>query len=998
MLSLSAICSLFVAIGVSPSGQTAAVGTTNPSVSDTEPAQVHPSPVSPQQSLSLFQLALGLRIELVAAEPSVIDPVAVRFDENGQMWVAQMRDYPNGPAGDGGPASRISILQDRDHDGYFETSHVFADQLTFVTGLQPWRGGVIVTLAGRIAFLKDTDGDGRADQDETWYRGFAQENSQLRANHPLLALDNHIYIANGLRGGSVIAEHQPDIKPLSISGMDFRLDPLTRSFEAVTGNGQFGMTIDDYGSRFNCSNRNPLRHMVLEDRYLRRNPSFAVSSAIHDVAQAGDQSRVFPLSRAWTTSTLHEGQFTAACGATIYRADGLPEQYYASAIICEPTGNLLHAERLQPAGATFTSEPMHAGAELVASTDEWFRPVNLAVGPDGGLTIVDMYRAVIEHPEWMPDELQRRPDLRWGDDRGRIYRLVATDRRPLAAAPRLGAASSDQLVALLEHPGSWFRETAARLLLERQDRSAQPALERLAAQSQRPVARVAALWALDGLGMLSESMVQTALADSHPRVREQAIVLSERSLSRSPALRTSVVAMADDEDVRVRFQATLSLAPAHDLSEVKALARIGWAGAEDPWTRYAVCISAHDRAADLAIELLAEGIRRAGGVTDGHMALFGQVCRLVGRSGDDPSRARVLAALADLPDEWDSGRAERIGLDGVAVGLASRGDGLPALVGRLGNEQLKKQVGQILVRAADVATDGQEKDMPRSEAIDALGHDASYVDVLTELALGEQSSQVVRLRAITALSRQTSDKPWQALLKQFPHQSPAMRGAVLDALISRPEWSALLLDQIASGRIQSHEVDPARADQLLKHPDAAIRASARRLLADHATPDRKRLLAEYRAALRLPADAERGRAVFQQHCATCHRVDSIGVDVAPAISDSRTKTPDQLLTDILEPNRAIDGNYVSYSVRTTDGRALSGIIAAETGSSITFRQPENKEVTLLRDQIAELRSSGISLMPDGLEKTLSHQAMADLIAFLKEWRYLDGRTPAASPP
>src|SRR6476659_1572245 len=222
-----------------------------------EPAEVK-SPLSPEESLKHFQLDPLLSIELVAAEPQVVDPVAMRFDEDGRLWVAEMRDYPLGPIKktdgkrtekDAEPMSQIKILEDKNGDGRFETATVFADKLLFVTGLQPWKGGVIVTLSGKVAYMKDTDGDGKADVNETWFTGFTEANSQLRANHPTFALDNHIYIANGLRGGMVVnhlkkllasgGRKPPDTKgenvgdtPINISGMDFRFDPLTGDAEA----------------------------------------------------------------------------------------------------------------------------------------------------------------------------------------------------------------------------------------------------------------------------------------------------------------------------------------------------------------------------------------------------------------------------------------------------------------------------------------------------------------------------------------------------------------------------------------------------------------------------------------------------------------------------------------------------------------------------------------------------------------------------------------------
>ncbi len=256
-----------------------------PTIADEPPAVV--SPLSPKDSLRHIVVEPGLKVELAACEPQAVDPVAVRFDEAGRMWVVEMRDYPTGPKRGQPPLSRISVLTDRDGDGFYETAAVFADHLLFATGVQPWRGGVFVTMAGEVAYMKDTDGDGNADLRETWFKGFAQKNSQLRANHPTLALDNHIYIANGLRGGQIVDARHPDRPPLSIDGMDFRFDPLTGDCEAMSGAGQFGLTFDDYGNRFVCTNRNPAIHIVLENRFLKKNPLCGHSSGRARRGQTG---------------------------------------------------------------------------------------------------------------------------------------------------------------------------------------------------------------------------------------------------------------------------------------------------------------------------------------------------------------------------------------------------------------------------------------------------------------------------------------------------------------------------------------------------------------------------------------------------------------------------------------------------------------------------------------------------------------------------------------
>ena len=566
------------------------------------------SPVTARESLEHFDLAPGMRIEVAAAEPQVIDPVAVRFDGHGRMWVVEMRDYPNGPADGEAPLSTIRLLEDRDGDGYFEHARLFADKLLYATGLQPWRGGVIVTLAGRVVYMKDTDGDGRADLAEDWYEGFVQENAQLRANHPRLALDNQLYVANGLRGGSVRDSRSPESQVISISGMDFRFDPRTFQYQPVSGVGQFGMTFDDEGNRFVCSNRNPFKQIVLENKYLAGADGVAIASVAEDVAQSGEASRIYPISRAWTTSTLHAGQFTAACGLLVYRGTALPAALRGNGFTCDPTGNLVHSERLVDEGVVFRGQPVYQEDEFLRSTDEWFRPVNMELGPDGGLYIVDMYRAVVEHPQWVPEELKDRLDNRYGDDRGRIYRVVAADWKRKPPGKPLEEMDTRQLVKNLANANAWQRETAARLVLERSEQAGSPAaaeLERLVRRSESPLARMHALWLLEGLKSLRQETLVAGLRDRSATVRRQSIRIAESHMQDWPGLEAELKKLVDDQNPRVRFQLLLSVNfPGSDgLGQLVSLAL---AGAGDSWMQQAVRMSAGNRVGRVLAGVLAE--------------------------------------------------------------------------------------------------------------------------------------------------------------------------------------------------------------------------------------------------------------------------------------------------------------------------------------------------------------------------------------------------------
>jgi len=964
------------------------------------------SPASPEESLALFELAdPDLKVELAAAEPQVLDPVSIAFDERGRMWVVEMGDYPNAPKPGQLPLSRIRLLEDRDGDGRFETAHTFRDHLLFATGIQPWRGGVIVTISGRVVWMKDTDGDGKADAEETWFTGFSEQNPQLRANHPTFAPDNRVYIANGLRGGTVIARNprwSGTAKPVSISGRDFSFDPLRGTCAAVSGVGQFGTTFDDFGNRFVCSNRNPCQHVVLDEDDIGRTPWAAISAVMHDVSPAGEASHVYPLTRAWTTSTLHAGQFTAACGVAIYRGAALGPAYYGNSFTCEPTGNLVHRDVLEQDGPTFRAKQSGERAEFLASRDEWFRPVNLANGPDGGLYVVDMYRAVIEHPEWVPDELKHRADERWGDDRGRIYRIVPKNfrrepRSQTGHGPMIDARSTSGLVERLKHSHGWHRETAARLLYEKQDKTARRDLEGLVRSAPLASTRALALFVLDGLDELSSDVVRAAIDDRDSHVRSVAVRLSKRWRAADASLRGALLKRATKEDdPRVRFELVLRL---DDAAAVPELARLALADCEQEWTRKAVATSLGKNGPAVLAQILRAADSQRPVSEDGEAALFDEVAEVVGAAPDRLSGDagfRTLELLLDkMPrDGTDRRRAALIlaGFNGLVRGVGRRGGSVDpkSLAWRNGSAE---RLAKLAARIAET----DDRPAQRRDAIDVLRilSDRSHSPPVVMKLAKTAEDPSIRLAGLSALRAFSDPTIGPAVLGEFSSQLPPVRRAILDVLLSDPGRTRLLLDKLESRQISVAELDPTRVSQLTHSRDSEIRKRAQALLKSATPADRKTVIADYQKSLGMAADPRRGRDVFSKNCTACHRIGELGVNVAPDIGDSRTMTPAQILLDVLDPNRKVDNNYFSYTAVTKDGKTYTGILATETASSVTLRQQENKTVSLLREQIEELHSNGVSLMPVGLEKNIDSQQMADLIAFIKNWRYLDGSVPLA---
>ncbi|MDQ6632646.1 MAG: HEAT repeat domain-containing protein, partial [Verrucomicrobiota bacterium] len=551
------------------------------------------SPLSPEQAIASFQLEPGLKAEIVVAEPMVVDPVAVAWDETGKMYVVEDRGYPTGPGKGKPPEGQIVLLEDTKGDGKYDKRTVFADGLTFPNGVMPWKGGVYVTCAPNLYYFKDTDGDGKADVKKIVFKGFQDlSTTQLRVSHPILNIDNWIYLTSGLTAAKVSSPEYPNHPVVFCNRTDFRFKPDTDEFEETSGTAQFGQTFDNFGHKFICSNRNHNQHVVMQSRYLKRNPNLSFTELVQDTPDHGAACKLFPLSHNITTAASHTGFFTSACGVTIYEGTAMPEKYRGNFFTCEPAGNLVHHDVLKPSGDTFVASRAYEDREFIASPDNWFRPVNLAVGPDGALYVCDMYRKTIEHPEYLPEEMRKTTDFTSGKDNGRIYRISAANEGiKKVRTPNLDKASIETLCVYLNDPNSWWSMTAHRLLIEKKNPAAIPILKEFCKNGKSPEARVHALRILESFGALDEKEIKNALADKNENVREQGILLAEPHLAQSPELTKAVLKLADDSNSRVRFQCALSLGETSDSKVIPALAKIATRDATEKWTRAATLSS-----------------------------------------------------------------------------------------------------------------------------------------------------------------------------------------------------------------------------------------------------------------------------------------------------------------------------------------------------------------------------------------------------------------------
>jgi putative membrane-bound dehydrogenase-like protein len=931
-----------------------------------------PKALSPEEALRAFHLPRGIRIELVAGEPLVVDPVAVDFGSDGKLWVCEMRDYPTGIDRNWKPGGVIKFLEDRDSDGRFESATEFLAEIPFPTGVMAWRGGVLICAAPDILFAEDTNGDGRADRVRKLFEGFATENYQARVNGLFYAIDNWVYGANGLIGGSIKGTVSGRV--VNIGGRDFRILPDSGAFEAAAGLTQQGRTQDDWGNQFGGNNSILIQHYPFPDHYARRNPRVASPNPSVFIPKGPDHTRLFPTSR--TLARYNEprsaNHVTSACSPMIYRDDLLGTDLYGNAFTCEPVHNLVHREVLTPDGITFAGHRAadEQSSEFLSSTDNWFRPVQVRTGPDGAIWVVDMYRFVIEHPRWIDPARLAHLDVRAGEDKGRIYRLVPVN-RPLRKVSALDRLSTPELARELESSNGTLRDTAQRLLAHRGDREAIPVLTDLATRGKLPQTRLQALCTLDALGGLTGNLIETAINDSHPGVRRQAIRLAEPWFDRDAAIGSAASRHADDPDPTVRFQLALSLGAWNNPAVARTLAELALRSPVDSWTLAAVLSSAThqaDRILREALEIQAPPELRM-------KLIVPLIATVAGRHERNIDRLRQAVSSLTQPrpgggfEPWQISALSRLFETGLGRDVFPTG--VPSA---------------ILNHARTLVKDRKAPTENRIAAIGLLARSPSTLDedgrIIADLASSDWPisghGDLAR-----ALDRLGADRGIEIFQDHWRQWGPGLRLAILDVFATRAESMAVILEAISNSTISASEIDASHREQFLKHPDPAIRHRATKLLASRVIGDRKQVLERYLASASKPGDAIRGKSIFHKTCSTCHRFGGEGFEVGPDLSALTETSPEAYLTAILEPSRDVDARYASYVAALSDGRILNGLIAAETANAITLKRQGGVSDVILRADLEALKTTGQSLMPDGLENDIRPEAMSDLIAYLQ---------------
>lgn len=986
-----------------------------------------PQKLSPehQKALASFQVMEGFKVEMVAAEPLVADPVAMEVDEDGNMYVVEMHGYPLDVSGSG----KVKLLKDTNNDGFPDRSIVFADKLKLPTGIMRWKKGFIVTDAPDVLYLEDTNNDGKADIRKKVLSGFALSNPQHNLNTPRFELDNWIYLGHegavtpfvykkqfGDKGTPIVFPDNPAAPQLAVNanGRAVRFKPDSYELEELSGRTQYGHTTDAWGHRLYTSNANHLYHEVLANQYLKNNPALLMPNATQNISDHGEAAEIYPITENPNHQLLTDvGVITSSCGVTWYLGGAFGEKFKNVTFIAEPVHNLVHADIIKDAGASFVASRLNEKSEFLASKDAWFRPVNFYVGPDGALYVIDYYRQIVEHPEWMSDEINRSGALYNGTDKGRIYRIVPEKGLPMNWLGKLNLSkkSSVELVKFLENENGWYRRTAQRLLLHRQAKDMIPALHDILEKSKLPEAKVHALWLLDGLQAIGREEISQALISKDSGVRENGIRVAEKYLLGvfGEKLETELFPLQNDESAKVRFQLLNTLGFIKSPEAEKVRLTILKRDFQDHWVGLASIASFAGKENQIFDFAIREFTQKQTPETDEFFSnlaatiangdnkeTFSEMMQkiMVDTQGADAWKAATLNGVAKLwrfkkgaamlsesekeqlltyfsPQNSSDLRRASLGLLELA--------GFPK--GKLLDEKIENAMATL---QNTVSLPEQKIEALHADAIAFLSMvNPNEVKPVLQQILTQKESVSIQIEAVKALGQMADHQTCLFLLKEMKNFSPSLQTEAVNVFLSKSERINGLLKAIEAKEVEKSVVGWRQMVRLMNYYDADVRAYARKVLS--VNEDRKAVLQKYMAALEMKGSQPKGKLVFEKNCASCHQIEGVkGVNFGPNLSTLRSRNATSVLTEIINPNNSIADNYDFWTLELTNGRSIAGIITHENTNSVSVREIGGIESTIQKKEVAKMQKAEQSIMPNGLENAISVQEMADLIAFIKK--------------
>ena len=940
--------------------------------------------LSPAEAVAKMKLPPGFVVDVVAAEPDVVNPVSMTFDDRGRIWITESLEYPRREPGKG--RDRVKVLEDTNGDGMIDKTSIFADGLNIPSGIAIGHGGVWVANAPDLLFLKDTDGDGKADKTEVIVTGFGRDDTHELPNSLTWGADGWLYGWNGVFNRSHI-EYRG--KKYDFTCAIFRIHPVTRDFELFcegTSN-PWGIAVNADGELFaSACVIDHLWHLTQTGYYHRQGGPYPPFT--------------------WKLESIvdHLHQKRAYCGITFFDGANFPAEFRRKLYMGNIHGNAINLDTVVKNGSTYSSKAQN---DFLQANDAWFMPVVQKTGPDGSLYIVDWYDRYHCYQDANRDPA--------GIDRlkGRIYR-VRYDKNILLPVEDLAKKPAAELVKLLDHENVWHRETARRILVERELDGQAPALTKLVLDAETPRdLRLNALYALVSANALAEpparllfddadptvrswvvryagslgekaskraaSRVQQQASDSHPDVALQvAIALGKLAKNQDPLPGWAVILQEHGNDKiipRIVYRnmepmlASVSADIPAVLADIDLKSNVG---AKEIFPRiYERLLYAPKPDAETLPWLLTRMID-SGDATAIAYALRSTTQRLAGLPWQE--RGPLLAAIRPALDAAQAKFAEEHpARRDIILILAQAGD-TPSL------EQLRMWVtnraypNDLRIRAWEVV-------MLQSDGPTAMKLASSVIPPEAGLL-----NHAPRGEFIARLGIRSEAEIASMIINLYSRLENNNKGRAVQLLTERAPWAKALVEAVESGKIPANAVN---LNQIRRLQDVVDKSHTERMakiwgrVRSDRNPQRELVVSQMRNFLeRTPGDPFAGKSVFQKTCAGCHKLYGEGQEVGPDITGNGRNNYDQMLSNVFDPNLVIGENYQAMVVALKDGRTLTGLLTSDSPQEIRIRIQGGKEETIPRSQIEELKRSPLSLMPENLESLVTPQELADLFSYL----------------
>ena len=945
-----------------------------------------------------FQIESDFTVTLVASEPLIKDPVDLKFNEKGDALVLEMPGYPFGDK-----QSRVVVLQDKNADGKYDDKLVFVEGVQLASSILPYKKGVLVAAPPYLLFVQDDDQDYIPEKVDTLMGGFSTGNLQHNFNGLTYGLDNWIYAANGGNDGSPYWWNDTTTR-MDLRGQDFRFNLESKIMERLgKSSGGFEITMDEYGRVFETHNLEHISHLVFPDRYMNSQP-LLIEHTLENISdhEENGTSRIYPIGEQETRVNHPEqsGYFSGSCGIMYYGGGAFGPDYNNTVWVADVVLNLIHVDKLKPNSASFTASRMLEKRDFLASTDRSFRPVNMTVGPNGNIYVVDMYRKVIEHPEWIPDDIEKTLDLNAGKDQGRIYRINKKENKKEFDLAQFK--SEEGLVECLSHPNQWVRNTAHRQLLEKL--TSQETIDALKTliDGDNEFAKLHAPYILSLNNVLSTTDLVKLLNDKNPAIQELALIQSEELINSNVSLANACIQLLQSDNARVSMQASLSLSKVdarstiyQEISKPLFDALLEASKTEhDDWIIAALTLAVKDQSQQLFAELakypqtsgklLASLALQASRTEKGFRTILKSLSESYIKAGDQKLILRQLSKNADTVKakslELLIESLERSGNVDLLADLAALRSKLklpqsPVFL-KYSQEALKNVVNASLSDSVRIT---------QLELIDLLTY-PTKADVLFTCLKNDQPFRIQE-GALRQLANYPEKEIGTRLVDIWSELSPQTRRYASDLLLYIEVHHDALLTGLEKGAINIGEMnfDLERRRQLLWWTDNEnTKRRAEKLFSDSGVTNRQEALDKMKPALSLDGSVANGIQVFELLCGNCHQYGTRGKDVGPSLTDIGRKSKETILHEILDPNAAADPRYINHRLETNAGLVHVGIVATETDKTITIKKMGGESVVINKTEMKSFRSLGQSLMMEGLENSMTIQEMADLLAYLQQ--------------